>query len=173
MQFRFPGAARDFSPRVNFQCRLSYGVRTLPCAIACIYICAHVKDPVVRVSLRWIMGILKHPACTVGWVGRLCRSWLFPEKAARNSHGRNLIRIIQYSCTTFSIVCTCIFILNVWKIKSMPNPGIANSQNESMYDTMPLIYVTKKILQGVCAWSPDYASQIGDYVFLLLSGSAL
>ena len=32
---RFPGAARDFlpegcSPRVNFQCRLSYGVRTAP-----------------------------------------------------------------------------------------------------------------------------------------------
>ena len=27
-QVRFPGAARDFSPRVNFQCRLSYGVRT-------------------------------------------------------------------------------------------------------------------------------------------------
>ena len=23
-QVRFPGAARDFSPRVNFQCRLSY-----------------------------------------------------------------------------------------------------------------------------------------------------
>ena len=27
---RFPGAARDFSPRVNFQCRLSYGVLTSP-----------------------------------------------------------------------------------------------------------------------------------------------
>ena len=25
-----PDAARDFSPRVNFQCRLSYGVRTAP-----------------------------------------------------------------------------------------------------------------------------------------------
>ena len=29
-QVRFPGAARDFSPRVNFQCRLSFGVRTPP-----------------------------------------------------------------------------------------------------------------------------------------------
>ena len=29
-QVRFPGAARDFSPRVNFQCRLSFGVRTHP-----------------------------------------------------------------------------------------------------------------------------------------------
>ena len=27
---RVPGAARDFSPRVNFQCGLSYGVRTEP-----------------------------------------------------------------------------------------------------------------------------------------------
>ena len=29
-QVRFPGAARGFSSRVNFQCRLSYGVRTPP-----------------------------------------------------------------------------------------------------------------------------------------------
>ena len=27
---RVPGAARDFSPRINFQCRLSHGVRTAP-----------------------------------------------------------------------------------------------------------------------------------------------
>ena len=31
-QVRFPGAARDFSPRVNSQCRLSYGVCTPPSA---------------------------------------------------------------------------------------------------------------------------------------------
>ena len=60
-QIRFPGAARDFSPRLNFQCRFSYGVRTPPCKIACIYICAHVKDPVVHVRVRWIMETLKHP----------------------------------------------------------------------------------------------------------------
>ena len=64
-QVRFPGAAREFSPKVNFQCRLSYGVRTPPCAIACIYIRAHVKDPIVHVRVRWIMETLKHPACTV------------------------------------------------------------------------------------------------------------
>ena len=28
MQVGFPGAARDFLPRVNFQCRLFLGVRT-------------------------------------------------------------------------------------------------------------------------------------------------
>ena len=42
-----------------------HGVRTPPCAIACIYICAHVKDLVVYVRVRWIMETLKHPACTV------------------------------------------------------------------------------------------------------------
>ena len=75
-QVRVPGAANDFSPRVNFQCRLSNCVRTPSCAIACINICAHVKDPVVHVRVRWIMETLKHPARTVGWVARLCRSWL-------------------------------------------------------------------------------------------------
>ena len=75
-QVRFPSVAREFSTRVNFQCRLSYGVRTPPCAIACIYIHAHDKKPVVRVRVRWIIETLKHPACTVSWVARLCLSWL-------------------------------------------------------------------------------------------------
>ena len=36
------------------------------------------------------METLKHPACTVGWVARLCRTQLvFPGKATRISHGRN------------------------------------------------------------------------------------
>ena len=30
MQVRVPGVARDFSPRVSFQCRLSHGVCTAP-----------------------------------------------------------------------------------------------------------------------------------------------
>ena len=88
-QVRFLCAARDFSPRVSFQCRLSSGVRTSPCAIACIYICAHVRDPVVHTRIRWIIKILKHPAYTVGWVTRLCRSLLSPGKATRFSHGSN------------------------------------------------------------------------------------
>ena len=94
-QVRFPGAVRDFSPRVKFQCRLSYGVRTLPCAIACIYIHAHVKDPVVHIRVWWTMETLKHPACTVALVARLCRSWLSPGKPTRISHKRNLIGTIQ------------------------------------------------------------------------------
>ena len=55
-----------------------------PCAIACINICAHVKDVVVHVRGRWIMETLKHPVCTVGWVARLCRSWLFPGESNPN-----------------------------------------------------------------------------------------
>ena len=82
-------------PRVNFQYRLSYGVRTTPCAIACIYICVHVKDPVVHVKVRLIMETPKHLTCTVGWVARPCRSWLSPGKATRISHGRNPIGTIQ------------------------------------------------------------------------------
>ena len=88
-QFRFPGAARDFSPRVNFQCRLSYSVCTPPCVIACIYTCAHIKDPIVQVRVRWIMETLKHPAYTLGWVAQLCRSWLSSGKASWISQGRN------------------------------------------------------------------------------------
>ena len=94
-QVRFPGAARDFSRRVHFQCRLSYGVRSPPFAITSIYICAHVKDPVVLVRVRWIMETLKHQACTLGWVARLCCSWLSPGKATRISHGRDPIGPIQ------------------------------------------------------------------------------
>ena len=40
----------------------TYGVRTPSCAIACTNICAHVKDPVVHVRVRWIKETLKHPA---------------------------------------------------------------------------------------------------------------
>ena len=66
-----------------------------PCALARIYICVHVKDPVVHVRVRWIMETLKHPVCTVGWVARLCRSWLSPGKATGISHGRNPRGTIQ------------------------------------------------------------------------------
>ena len=55
-QVRFPGAARDF-----FSPRIFYGVPIPPCAIACIYISAHVKDPVVHVfSGLWKRSNTKH-----------------------------------------------------------------------------------------------------------------
>ena len=70
-------------------------MQTLLCAIAYISICAHVKDPVVHVKVRSIMETLKHPICSVGWVTRLCYSWLSSGKATRFSHGRSPNRTIQ------------------------------------------------------------------------------
>ena len=70
-QVRFPGAARDSrppsSPESTFSADSLTCVRTPPCAMACINICEHVKDPVDHVRVRWIMEKkkLKHPACTV------------------------------------------------------------------------------------------------------------
>ena len=43
-EVRFPSAARDFLPRVNFQCRLSFGVHTPLCAVACTITCTHVRS---------------------------------------------------------------------------------------------------------------------------------
>ena len=60
-QVRFPGAARGFLPRVIFQCRLSLRVHTPPCAIPCITTYVHIKDPVVHVRVRWIMGTQTYP----------------------------------------------------------------------------------------------------------------
>ena len=67
---------------------------------------AHVKDPVVHVGVRWIMETLKHPACTIGLIARLCRSWLSLGKAIRISYGRNPNGTIQLERNH------CSFILN-------------------------------------------------------------
>ena len=66
MQVRLPGVTRDISPRVNFQCRLSNGVHTHPCAITRINICVHVKGPLVHVRVWWITETVRHLVCTVG-----------------------------------------------------------------------------------------------------------
>ena len=70
-------------------------VRTPPCVIACINVCAHVKDPVVHVRVQWIMETLKHLACTEGWVVQLCQSLLSLRRATHISYGRNPQRTIQ------------------------------------------------------------------------------
>ena len=99
-QVRFPDTARDFSPRVNFQCRLSYMHPYIPCAIACINICAHVKDPVVHVRVRWIMETLKHPAYTGGWVRDSVAAGFSQGKQPEFSMGE--IPLGQYSCKSKS-----------------------------------------------------------------------
>ena len=86
-QVRFPGAAEDFFLRVKFQCRFSHVCPYTPCAIACNNICAHVKDPLVHVRVRWIVETLKHPVCTVGWVARLCRSCLLYTSPSPRDRG--------------------------------------------------------------------------------------
>ena len=94
-QVRFLGSARGFLPESTFSADSLTCVRTPSCAITCIYMCAHVKDPVVHVRVRWIMKTLKHLARTVGWVARLCHTWLSSRKATRISHGKNLIETMQ------------------------------------------------------------------------------
>ena len=61
MQVQFASATRDFSPKVSFQCGLSYRGWTPPCASACINICSLVKDPVVLIRVQWIVETLEHP----------------------------------------------------------------------------------------------------------------
>ena len=61
-------------------------------AIAGINICAYVKDPVVHIC-PVDYGNTNIPACTLGCVARLCRSWLSPGEASRISYGRNHSRI--------------------------------------------------------------------------------
>ena len=79
-QVLFLSAARDFSPRVSFQGRLSY---VCPYAPVCINICVHVKDSVGHVRVCWINETLKHPAHTVGWVARLLQL-AFPGESNLN-----------------------------------------------------------------------------------------
>ena len=82
-QVRFPVRQGIFLPESTFSAD-SYGLRTPPCAIACINISAHVKEPVVQVRVRWIMNTLKHLECIVGSVAGLCRSWLFQGESNPN-----------------------------------------------------------------------------------------
>ena len=92
--FDYPAQQEIFLPGSSFRADSLTCVRTPPCAIACINVCAHVEDPLVHVRVRWIMETLKHSAFTLGRVARLCRSWLSQGKATRIVHGRNPIRTI-------------------------------------------------------------------------------
>ena len=84
---------------VNFQCRLSYGVRTPPCATACINICAHVKDPVVRVRVRWIMETLKYPACTVVSTKKQRNATVCQRKGGGGALSWSWHFLIAFSCS--------------------------------------------------------------------------
>ena len=63
MQVRFPGASRDFSPMVNFQCRfseLTVSVHLRVQSHALTSVRADVEDPGVHVRVRWMMETLKN-----------------------------------------------------------------------------------------------------------------
>ena len=59
------------------------------------YICVHVNDPIAHVRVGWIMETLKHPACTLGWVVRLCQNWLSPGRQPKFPHRKNPIGTIH------------------------------------------------------------------------------
>ena len=62
MWVRVPGAARDFSPRVNLQCRLSYVVHTAPVCncMTLTYICVQVKNSLTLAAIP-LFGHMKIP----------------------------------------------------------------------------------------------------------------
>ena len=85
-QVRLPGEAREFSPRVNFQCRLSYGVPTAPSAVErscspCQSSVDYGNTKTLSVHRRLGSATLSQPA--------------FPEETTRISHGRNSTGTIQ------------------------------------------------------------------------------
>ena len=96
-----------FLPESTFSADSITCVHKPPCAIACINICVHVKDPVAHVRVRWNMETLKHPASTVGWVARLWHCWLSPGESNLNfpwekSHWDNTVVMInQTNSATF------------------------------------------------------------------------
>ena len=95
-QVQLPCAARDLSPRVNFQCRLSHGVHTYPCAVTCINVCSDIKDPVVHVRVQWITETFQTPSMHHR-LGRTTLSQLaFSREAIQISHGE--IPVGQCSC---------------------------------------------------------------------------
>ena len=93
-QVRFPGAARDFSPKVNFPCRLSYGVRTPPCTIARI-------TSVPTLKIPWSMsefdgyGNTKTPSMRRRLGSATLSQLAFAGESYPNFHGRNPNGTIQ------------------------------------------------------------------------------
>ena len=83
MQVQFPSAGRDFSLRqISVQTLLRYPYTLF--AIACINLCAHIKNPVAHVRVWWIRKNTKTPSmrCRLGSVtmSRLA----FPEESNPN-----------------------------------------------------------------------------------------
>ena len=79
------------------QCRLSYGVRTPPCAIAWIYICAHVKKSCSPCQSSVDYGNTKTPSMHPGLGSATLLQLAFPGEGTPNlawkkSHWDNTVR---------------------------------------------------------------------------------
>ena len=130
-----------FSPTVNFQCRLSCGVRTPPCAMW-----VHVKDHVVHVRVRLIMETLKtpsvHPRLGSATLSQLAFrgevsylvSWCFePSQPQRITSGlnTNFTRSPSYSFHKSSYHKSCF--LSLFYIPRALNTGTCIQQGDLSY----------------------------------------
>ena len=80
-QVRFPGVARDLSPTVNIQCRLSFLCPYTPvCNRMHWHLCARKRSCCSPGQSSVDYGNTETPPSTVEWVERLCRRWLSPEE---------------------------------------------------------------------------------------------
>ena len=94
--------SKGFLPRVNFQCRLSFGVHTPLCAIACIDICAHVKDTTFHVRVQWIVATQTSPACTIATKWTTWSLWSFNRKKHKIQKvlcKKTITWLLHYGCT--------------------------------------------------------------------------
>ena len=83
-QVQVPGAAREFSPRVNFHCRLSSGACTAPCVIASVNTgAARDFSPRVNFHCRLSSGACTAPCtapCVIASVNTVQRG-IFPQES--------------------------------------------------------------------------------------------
>ena len=87
----------------------------VPCVYACKKITKkeHVNDTIVHIRFQLIMETLKHPACTVCQLARLCRSWLSKGIATRICHGGNPYgpkQLLKTNCKHLCIVAESLVI---------------------------------------------------------------
>ena len=104
-QVRFPGAARNFSPRLNFQCRLSYVCPYTPvCNRMHLHLCARLRScSSCQSAVNY--GHTKTPSMHPRLGGTTLSQLAFPGEATRISNGE--IPLGQYSCKKIfsSLVC--------------------------------------------------------------------
>ena len=106
---------KGFSSQSQLSARLSFDVYTPPCANTRIRICAHGKDPVVHVRVRWIKETLKtssmHRGLGIATLSQLALPMESnPNFAMREipsgQHSYTVTLIIAPDCCTFTFTST-------------------------------------------------------------------